>query len=982
MSEQPPAKQASIHIFVQEKSYSVAPGSSVTIPLKLQHNGVEEGSFRLQISGLPADWVFLPQPVVALSPGDEKEITITIQPPHPPAGRAGNYQLSLELTNQEIPTDKTQLTIQLTMAAYAVQGEIGVLVESTHYTVAPGNSTTVRLVLRNQSMQEDSFESSIVGIPGEWITTSTPIKTLKADEEGELLFNIQPPQSPQGKAGRYPFVVRIFGQSTPGKVVEIGATLTVAAYEIKGRIGILMEATQYVVVPGSQLTIPVILLNQGLSRDGFEISVTGIPVNWVSLNTPTTILEPGEQKEFRFRIQPPRHSLSKAGRNSFKITITSQNSPEQKAEVKCVLTVGVYSEFTTELRPLRAQSGKTAQVIIENQGNIQQNFNIKCFGEGIRFEPADVQDVLVPAGEIRSIEFQVSPQNRQILGGEAVYPYAVTVKTSDKKEKQLNGEVTAKAWIPLWVIPVMLVLCLAITCASIYFVLQRQSDVSAASLATRTASANQTAAAVIGEEDSDGDGLTNREEQELGTDPINPDTDGDLLQDGPEVKRYQTNPLDPDSDSDGLNDGDEVSRGTDPLRADSDSDLLNDGEEVQRGTDPLIPDSDRDGLGDGDEVQRGTNPLNSDTDEDNLDDGPEVNIGTDPLNPDTDRDKLFDGQETMPCPDPLNPDTDGDSIIDGEDPDPCDPSNPSITASAIPPTETPLPPTVPPTTTPTGEPTQTVINIGPGTILFESNRVGNAELYSIDTQSFEVSRLTNEPAVDTQPVRSPDGGEIAFVSNRSGDFEIYVMNADGSDLRNISNTPLADDLDPAWSPDGGWIVFSTNRDGNQEIYTTQIDGPDIHNLSNNPESADYQPDWFESGGILFGNEQIVFTSERDGNPEVYRMNSDGSEPTRLTDNPAADSNPKGSPGGNQILFVSERDGNPEVYLMDVDGANPRNLTNHPGVDRYPTWRSNDEWIAYTSNRDANQEIYAQNLTSGQVFNITKNPAEDLYPSWK
>jgi len=66
-------------------------------------------------------------------------------------------------------------------------------------------------------------------------------------------------------------------------------------------------------------------------------------------------------------------------------------------------------------------------------------------------------------------------------------------------------------------------------------------------------------------EDDDEDGLTNGEESDLGTEPLNPDTDGDGLDDGAEVNTYTTNPLLEDTDGDGFTDGEEVNFGTDPL---------------------------------------------------------------------------------------------------------------------------------------------------------------------------------------------------------------------------------------------------------------------------------------------------------------------------------------------------------------------------------------------------------------------------------
>ncbi len=184
--------------------------------------------------------------------------------------------------------------------------------------------------------------------------------------------------------------------------------------------------------------------------------------------------------------------------------------------------------------------------------------------------------------------------------------------------------------------------------------------------------------------DRDNDGLGKCEEEKLGTNPRNPDTDGDGLTDGEEVRVYKTNPLLADTDLDGLSDFDEVKKyKTDPLKADTDGDGLNDGEEVLKyKTNPLNADTDNDGLKDGEEVIKyNTDPTKADTDGDGLNDGAEVlTYSTNPLNKDTDGDDLSDYDEVMTYKtNPLVKDTDGGTIDDGVEvkrgTDPLDPSD-------------------------------------------------------------------------------------------------------------------------------------------------------------------------------------------------------------------------------------------------------------------------------------------------------------------
>ena len=171
--------------------------------------------------------------------------------------------------------------------------------------------------------------------------------------------------------------------------------------------------------------------------------------------------------------------------------------------------------------------------------------------------------------------------------------------------------------------------------------------------------------------DTDGDGVSDALERQLGMDPCDSDTDHDGLADGAEIG--VSDPLLADTDADGIDDGMEMAIGTNPACADTDGDGLPDRWEVDHGLDPCEAtgdsgasgDFDGDGLSNLDEYQHGTNPADQDTDADGVIDGQEVLRGMDPFHLDSDRDGVPDFVELVHRWNPVVPDTDGDGLPDG-----------------------------------------------------------------------------------------------------------------------------------------------------------------------------------------------------------------------------------------------------------------------------------------------------------------------------
>jgi Tol biopolymer transport system component len=169
------------------------------------------------------------------------------------------------------------------------------------------------------------------------------------------------------------------------------------------------------------------------------------------------------------------------------------------------------------------------------------------------------------------------------------------------------------------------------------------------------------------------------------------------------------------------------------------------------------------------------------------------------------------------------------------------------------------------------------------------------------------------------------------------------------------------------------VAFTTDRDGNSEIYTVSASGSTAIRLTNHP-ATDTQATYSLNG------RKIAFMSARDGNNEIYVMNADGTGQTRLTDNPASDSQPAWSPDGDKIFFVSNRGGNFDIFSLFVDGTpGVQQHTNSPGADTDPSFSSKGDKIAFVSDRDGNKEIYTMSPNGANQTRFTNTPLTELHP---
>jgi TolB protein len=229
-------------------------------------------------------------------------------------------------------------------------------------------------------------------------------------------------------------------------------------------------------------------------------------------------------------------------------------------------------------------------------------------------------------------------------------------------------------------------------------------------------------------------------------------------------------------------------------------------------------------------------------------------------------------------------------------------------------------------------------------LAFISDRLGSAGIFLMNVQSGEVTLLLEPPPPwqslsSSRMSWSPSGGHLAYTITETKEREIFV---EVLSLRTGTTDRLQRGMAPSWSPDGSRLAF--NKGQIPQIVAMPFGGGEVALLLRKPEglfSVDLLPAWSPDGA------SILFTSTRGTtendmrekriNYDVYAQGIDEDHGVRLTDSPGQDHAWGWSPDGTQFVFTTNRDGNTEVYVGDTQGGEPRNLTRDPAEDTEPSW---------------------------------------------
>lgn len=248
---------------------------------------------------------------------------------------------------------------------------------------------------------------------------------------------------------------------------------------------------------------------------------------------------------------------------------------------------------------------------------------------------------------------------------------------------------------------------------------------------------------------------------------------------------------------------------------------------------------------------------------------------------------------------------------------------------------------------------------------------GSKEIYMVDSDGENATRVTSDGAIALSPAWSPDGGRIAYTSFRSGAPLLYERNLSSGADRTLSDR-MGINITPSYAPDGRTVAFGTTVGGHTEIATVGPEGLRQHTRGRGYENL--SPSWSPDG------RRLAFVSDRLGQPQIYVM-SLGGEPRLVSEygSRGYSTSPDWSPAGPVIAYHTRLNGRMQIAAVDADGGAARVFTDR-NTNEDPSWAPDGRHLVFASPDRDGGGLFVLDTVTGRIRPLLRGRGFGL-PDW-
>ena len=223
------------------------------------------------------------------------------------------------------------------------------------------------------------------------------------------------------------------------------------------------------------------------------------------------------------------------------------------------------------------------------------------------------------------------------------------------------------------------------------------------------------------------------------------------------------------------------------------------------------------------------------------------------------------------------------------------------------------------------------------------------------------------------PSWAPDASRIAYVSFETGKSTIVVHNLVTGERTHVAAYPGINGA-PEFSPDGTKLAMSLSRDGNSEIYTLDLASGELRRITRWPTAIDTEPSWTADG------DGLIFTSDRSGKPQIYRIGLDKLLEERLTFEGDYNARARLLPNGRHLVYVHRRERVYHIAWQDLERDTVRVLT-QTALDESPSLSPNGVMMIYAT-QDLGRGILAVvSIDNGFRYLLPEAAGDVREPAW-